>query len=132
MLIIRAAKGGLILAQYFLNLVPDLGNLNENPREGFAIVSACTDTWRETMTSQYNSQEERLLKLEHSLLAMNTAIQGSHSIFLGLQAECKRIDAVITQHETLLPRLRHEVETSSQYGAVISRGENERVQDLDK
>ena len=61
-----------------------MDNLNENPREGFAIVSACTDTWREMMSSRCNSQDERLLKLEHSILAMNNAVQGSHSLFLGL------------------------------------------------
>ena len=88
-------------------------NLNENPREGFAIVFVCTDTWRETMSSRCNSQDERFLKLEHSLLAMNTAIQRSHSLFLGLQAECRRIDAVVTQHENTLPRLGHELVTSS-------------------
>ena len=63
-------------------------NLNENSREGFAIVSACTDTWREMMSSRCHGQDERLLKLEYSMLAMNTAIQGSYSLFLGLQAEC--------------------------------------------
>ena len=81
------------------------------------------------MTSQYKSQEERLLKLEHSLLVMNTAIQGSHSLFLGLQAKSRRIDAVITQHETLLPRLRHEVETSSRRVNTVLSSVEERVRE---
>ena len=82
-------------------------NLNENPRERFAIVSACTDTWKDTMMSRHNNQEERVLSLEHGLLAMNATIQGSQSLFLGLQAEYKRMDAIITQHEALILRLRH-------------------------
>ena len=44
---------------------------------------------------------------------MNTAIQGSHLFFLGLQAECRRIDTTVTQHENTLSRLHHEVKTSS-------------------
>ena len=62
------------------------------------------------MSSLCNSQEEILLKLEHGILALNTAVQGSHSLSLGLQAERRRIDTVVTQHETLCPRLIHVVE----------------------
>ena len=62
-------------------------NLNETPREGFIIVSACTDTWKDTMISRHNNQEERILSLEHSLLVMINTIQGSQTLFLGLQAE---------------------------------------------
>ena len=80
-------------SQSFSQILASLGNFNEN-----AIVSACTDTWRETINSRCNGQDERLLKFEHSLPAMNTAIQGSHSLFLGLLAECRRIDATATQH----------------------------------
>ena len=62
-------------------LLNSMGNLNENPREGFAVVSAFTDNWRQTMGSQYTSQEESLLKF-----TMNTAIQKSLSLNLGIQA----------------------------------------------
>ena len=87
-------------------------NLNENPRERFAIVSACTDTWKDTMMSRHNNQEERVLSLEHSLLVMYNTIQGSQTLFLGLQAEYRRMDEIITEHEAILPRLCLEVETS--------------------
>ena len=90
-----------------------MSNLNENPREGFAVVSACTDNWRQIMDSRYNSQEERLLKLEHSLLTMNTVIQKSQSLNLGIQADQWRIDALVTQHKNIIPRLNHEVEIAS-------------------
>ena len=76
-------------------------------------MSACTVTWRETMSSRCNSQDQRLLKLEHSLLGVNTTIQGSHSFFLGLQAECKRIATQVNQYETVIPSLLHEIETTS-------------------
>ena len=28
-------------------MLNSMGNLNGNPREGFAVVSACTDNWRQ-------------------------------------------------------------------------------------
>ena len=91
-----------------------MGNyLNENPREGFAIVSACTDTWKDTMISRQNNQEERILSLEHSLLVMNNNIQVSQTLFSGLQADYSRMGEIVTQHETIILRLRLEVETSS-------------------
>ena len=44
---------------------------------------------------------------------MNTTIQGSQTLFLGLQAEYRSMDEIITQHETSIPRLHLEVETLS-------------------
>ena len=38
-----------------------------NPRQGLAVISAYTDTWKETMTARFNSQEERILALESQL-----------------------------------------------------------------
>ena len=35
------------------------------------------------------------------------AVQGSHSLSLGLQAERRRIDTVVTQHETLEVKLKY-------------------------
>ena len=32
-------------------LLNSMGNLNENPMEGFTVVAACTDNWRQTMSS---------------------------------------------------------------------------------
>ena len=47
-------------------------------------------------------------------MVVNNTIQGSQTLFLELQAEFRRIDEIITQHETIIPRLHLEVETSSQ------------------
>ena len=54
------------------------------------------------------------MNLEHSLLTMNTVIQKSKSLNLGIQVEHRRIDDLVTQHENMIPRLNHEVEISSQ------------------
>ena len=84
----RFESNSIDFSQSLTQILSSLGNnLNENPKEGFAIVSAWTDTWKETMISRYNNQEERVLSLEHSLLVMNNTIQGSQTLFLGLQAE---------------------------------------------
>ena len=40
-----------------------------NPREGLAVISAYTDTWKDTMTARFNDQEERLLGLEKHLFS---------------------------------------------------------------
>ena len=56
------------------------------------------------MISIHNNQEERILSLEHSLFVMNNTIQGSQTLFFGLQAEYRRTDEITTQHEALIPR----------------------------
>ena len=65
------------------------------------------------MISRHNNQKERILSLEHSLLVMNNTIQGFQTLFLGLQAGHRRIDEIITQNETIIPRLHLKVEMSS-------------------
>ena len=30
-----------------------------NPRQGLAVISAYTDTWKDTMTARFNYQEEK-------------------------------------------------------------------------
>ena len=95
-------------------LLSSLGNLNKKPREGFGIVAACSDNWRHTMDSQHTSHEDRLLKLEHYVSVMNTAIQNTQSLNLGIQAEHRSIEAMVAQHKSIISRLSHEVENSSQ------------------
>ena len=64
-------------------------------------------------------------------MVMNNTIQGSQTLFLGLQAEFKRMDEIITQHETLIPRLCLEVENScSRVNSVLSSVE-ERMKEFE-
>ena len=70
------------------------------------------------------------MSLEHSLIAMNNAIQGSQSLFLGLQAEYRRMDPIITQHKALIPGLRHEVETSSWKVNTVLPSVKERMKEF--
>ena len=73
----RAEPSTIDFSKLLKQLLSSMGSLNENPREGFGIIAACSDNWRHTMGSRQTSHKERLLKLEHSLSAMNTAIQNT-------------------------------------------------------
>ena len=63
----RAESNSIDFSQSLTQILSSLGhNLNANPKEGFAILSACTNTWKERMTSRHNNQEKRILGLEHT------------------------------------------------------------------
>ena len=79
------------------------GDLNENLMEGFGVVDPCSENWRLTMGSRLTSHKDRLSKLEHKLSAMNTTIQTTQSLSLGAQAEYRRINPIVTQHESIIP-----------------------------
>ena len=66
------------------------------------------------MTARHNRQEERILNLEHQLSIMSNTIQGSQTSLVRLQAEFRRLDDMVTRHETVIPGLRAEVESSLQ------------------
>ena len=83
------------------------------------------------MISRHSSLEERILRLEHNLLVMTNTIQGSQTSFLGLQAEHKRMNEIITQHETIIPRLRLEVESSSRRVNSVLSSVAERMKEFE-
>ena len=60
---LRFESNSIDFSHSLSQILASLSNLNENPREGFAIVLACTDTRRETMSSICNTKDERFLKL---------------------------------------------------------------------
>ena len=62
---------------------------------------------------------------------MNTSIQKSHSLSLGIAAEHRRIDAMVTQHEHLFPRLNHEVEISSRKVNTVLSSVEERMREFE-
>ena len=128
----RAESNSIDFSQSLTQILSFLRhNLNANTNEGFAIVSACADIWKETMTSRHNNQEERILGLEHNLLVMTNTIQGSQTSFLELQAELRRMDEMVTQHETIIPRLRLEVESSSRRVNSVLSSVEERMKEFE-
>ena len=83
------------------------------------------------MTTRHSNQEERILSLEHHLLVMNNTIQGSQISYLGLQAQFRRLDEMVTWHETIVPRLRLEVESSSQRVNSVLTSVEERMKEFE-
>ena len=61
----------LDFSKSMLQLLESLGDLNENLREGFVVAVALKI-----------GHEDMLLRLEHNILAMNTAIQNTQSLSL--------------------------------------------------
>ena len=61
---------------------------------------------------------------------MNTAIQKNQSLTLEIQAEYRRINAIVTQHENLIPRFNHEVKISSQIVNTVLSSVEERMRDF--
>ena len=94
-------------SQSLTKILASLGhNFNTNPKEGFNIISACTDTWKETMTVWHNKQEERIHSLEHQLSLIYNAFQESQLSFVKLQEDFKRLDDMEAPNEAIIPRIR--------------------------
>ena len=127
----RAEPSNIDFSKSLTQLLSSLGNLNENPRDGFGIVAACSDNWRHTMGSRHTSHEDRLLKLEHNLSAMKTAIQNTQSLNLGVQVGHRRIEAMIAQHESIIARLSHEVEISTHKVNTVVSFMDERMREFE-
>ena len=73
----------IYFSQSLTHILVSLGyNPNMNPKEGFNVISACTDTWKEMMTGWHNRQEERILSLEHQLNQVNNAFLESQTSFV--------------------------------------------------
>ena len=62
---------------------------------------------------------------------MSTAFQNTQSLSLGVQAEHRRIDAMVTQHESIIPRLSHEVEISLQRVNTVISSVKEKIRELE-
>ena len=62
---------------------------------------------------------------------MNTAIQKTQSLNLGVQTEHRRIEALVTQPENIIPRLIHEVEISFQRVNTVMSSVEERMRDVE-
>ena len=51
----RTEPSNIDFSKSMMQLLGSLGNLNENLREGFGIIAACSDNWRHTMGSLITS-----------------------------------------------------------------------------
>ena len=106
-----------------------LGSLGKDgyvyPRQGLAVISAYTDTWKDTMTARFNNQEERILGLENQLLASRNTVGKYKESFTRFRNEVKRLDDLVDRHERALPKLRGDVETSlGKVNSVLNKVED--------
>ena len=109
----REESNSIDFSQSLTQILASLGhNLNTNPKEGFNVISVCTDILKETMTAWHNKQEERINSLEHQLSLMNNAFQESQLSFVKLREYFKRPDDMVSQHEAIIPRIQEEVGSS--------------------
>ena len=66
-------------------------NLNTNPKQGFNVISACTNTWKETMTAWHKKQKDIILGLEQQF---HTMYQESQCSFWKLQKDFVKLDEI--------------------------------------
>ena len=83
-------------------------NLNTNPKEGFNTISACTDTWKETMAAWQKKQEEKISGIEHQIFSMNNSIQESQQV----QDNVSKLDEMVSWHKLVFPGLQGQVEAT--------------------
>ena len=62
---------------------------------------------------------------------MNTAIHNTRSLSLGVQAEHRRIEAMVAHHEGIIPRLSHEAEIYSQKVNTVVSLVEKKIRELE-
>ena len=76
------------------------------------MISAYTNTWKDTMTAKFNNQEIRILGLESQLLDSRNTVGKYEESFTRFRIEVTRLDDLVDCHERAFPKLRGDVETS--------------------
>ena len=56
------------------SILASLGNLKNDPRPGFQVISTCTDTWRGETNSKYARLDSRVQEIERSLGVLSKSI----------------------------------------------------------
>ena len=96
-----------------------------NPREGLAVISTYTDTWKDTMTAKFNDQEERLLGLENQLSSSKNTVERYGNSVMGFWNEVTKLNKMIDHHVRTVPSWRREIETClGKVNSVLSKVED--------
>ena len=75
---------GINFSKSMSQLLGSLGNLNEKVMDGFSIVAAYSDNWRQSMRANLTGWDNRLSRLEESLGVMRSSLRKT-------QDECTRL-----------------------------------------
>ena len=110
---IGIASNSIDFSQSVTQILATLGKEGYvNPREGLAVISAYTDTWKETMIARFNNQEERLLGLENQAINSRNTIERYEDSFTGFRIEVVKLNEMIKHHEKTVPSWRKEIDES--------------------
>ena len=97
---IGVASNSINFSQSVTQILATLGKDGHiNPREGLAVISAYTDTWKDTMIARFNDQEERLLGLENQAINSRNTIARYENSFMGFHKEVIKLNEIIKHHE---------------------------------
>ena len=100
-------------SQSLTQILASMGqNFNTNPKEDFNVISACNDTWKETMTAWQKKQGDKISGLEQQIHIMKGAFQESQQAIGRLQDDFFKLDEMVSRHELVIPKLREEVGTT--------------------
>ena len=101
-----------------------------NLRQGLDVISAYTDTWKDTMTARFNYQEERILGLESQLLESRNTVGKYKESFTRFRKEVTRLNDLIDRHERAFPKIRGDVETSLEKVNFVLNNVEDRMKEF--
>ena len=91
-----AGSSTINLSQSVTQILASLGKDGYvNTRQGLAVISVYTDTWKDTMTARFNNQEERILGLKNQLMASMSTVGKYDESFSRFRHEVKRLDGLV-------------------------------------
>ena len=59
--------------------------INKDPQAGINVISICTDAWMAAMKARQNNYEEKLRRLQDSVVTLNITMKGAESLYKELQ-----------------------------------------------
>ena len=90
-------------------LLGSLGDLNLNVMEGFNIVAACSDNWRQAMRANQTGRGDRISKLEKNLAVMRSSLRKTQDEYAKMCSNQHKVSFMIDQHERTVSNLNLDV-----------------------
>ena len=89
-------------------LLESLGDLNQNLMSGFNVVAACSDNWRQSMRTHLSGHDDRLSKLEQTLLAMRSSLGKTQDTSSEIGMKQGRFSSMVNLQENVVGNLNQE------------------------
>ena len=129
---LRIEPRNIDFSKSMTQLLGSLGDLNQNIKEGFSVVAACSNNWRLALASRLTNHEDRLSKLEYELSAMNSSILTTQSLNSEIRMGYRRFNFLLEQHENIIPTLNLEVQLTSQRVNAVESSIKKKIQELEE